>query len=553
MFDWFITTAESAAGLPVIQGLIAALCTFILEDPTTVGSGLLVAEGKMSYYAAFFGLSLGIAAGDFGLYWLGRLAKGRVFSLLKIEKAKILAAESWYNRNLVSAVFGSRFLPGMRLPMYVAAGLLKVPPFKFLSVAVVASVLWTVVLLYLTIHIGGAVLTYASSWKWPIGLGLVLLIAVIQMALAKRRRNRREPDQAPSLNLASKSTFEFWPPLLFYVPVVVYYFWLAIRFKGLMLPTAANPCMYSGGMLLESKRQIMSLVPENQRHLMPPWTDFDIPEKRLTPDELCRLAVEAVEKRGLSFPLVAKPDIGQRSMGVQPVANPDELKTYLAICRPGAQLILQERAPYEQEMGIFYYRRPGEAQGRIFSVTLKCFPAVLGDGASTLRELIQNHPRAVMKRKLFFRRHRRFLDSVIPKGERYPLVFSGSHAQGAVFLNGYKLITPEMTAAINAFALAVPDFYFGRFDVRCLSWDSLREGRDFTILEINGASAEATCIWDPRATLYEAYQTLFRQFRILFEIGAANRVRGFKTMPPLDLIKDSLKYRQLARKFPSTL
>jgi membrane protein DedA with SNARE-associated domain len=553
VFNWFIKTAESAAGSPVVQGLIAAFCTFILEDPTTVGSGLLVAEGKMNYYAAFLGLSLGIAAGDFGLYWLGRLAQGRVFSFIKVDQEKVISAGSWYNRNLASAIFGSRFLPGMRLPMYLAAGLLKVPPWRFLFLAVAASVLWTVVLLYLTIHIGGAVLEKANSLKWPLGLGLVLLIAGVQTALARRRRQRRQPNPAPSFGIPAQSNFEFWPPILFYLPVAVYYFWLAIRFKGLMLPTAANPCMYSGGMLMESKDQIMSLVPENQRHLLPRWAALDLPEAPLSPHESGSLAAEAMAARGVSFPLVVKPDAGQRGLGVRPVGNLDELQAYLAVCQPGARLILQERVPWDQEMGIFYYRRPNESQGVIFSVTLKCFPAVLGDGTSTLRELILNHPRASIKHKLFFRRHRRFLDTVIPEGQRYPLIFAGSHSQGAVFLNGNKLVTPEMIAAIHDFASALPEFYFGRFDVRCRSWDSLRQGRDFSIVEINGASAEATCVWDPRTRLSEAYRTLFKQFRILFEIGAANRDRGFQPMSPLVLIKDFLKYRQHSRQFPPTL
>ena len=550
MFDWFITTAESAAGAPVIQGLIAAFCTFILEDPTTVGSGLLVAEGKMNYYAAFLGLSLGIAAGDFGLYWIGRLASGRIFSFLKLDRQKVLTAGAWYNRNLLTAVLGSRFVPGMRLPTYVAAGLLRVSPWKFLFAAIGASVLWTLVLLYLTVHIGGAVLEKANSLKWPIGLGLVLLIALVQIAAARRRRNRRMPNNVPLFGIPSKSFFEFWPPVIFYAPVAVYYFWLAIRFKGLMLPTAANPYIYSGGMLMESKNQIMSLVPENKRHLIPRWTVIDLPADANAPHETCRLVAEAMKAGAVSFPMVVKPDAGQRGLGVRSVSDFDEMKAYLIDCRPGARLILQERVPYDEEMGLFYCRRPGESQGEIFSITLKCFPAVMGDGTSTLKELILNHPRAWVKQRLFFSRHHRNLDTVIPKGQRYPLVFAGSHAQGAVFLNGDRLVTPEMVGAIHDFASSLPEFYFGRFDVRCRSWDSLRQGRDFSIVEINGASAEATSVWDPRTRLIDAYKTLFQQFRILFETGAANRDRGFRPMPPLVLVKDFLKYRRHSRQFP---
>ena len=66
MIEWFNGVATGLYELPVLQAVVAGLCTFVLEDPTTVGSGLLVAEGKMLYWAAFAGLSSGIALGTSG-------------------------------------------------------------------------------------------------------------------------------------------------------------------------------------------------------------------------------------------------------------------------------------------------------------------------------------------------------------------------------------------------------------------------------------------------------------------------------------------------------
>jgi hypothetical protein len=39
------------------------------------------------------------------------------------------------------------------------------------------------------------------------------------------------------------------------------------------------------------------------------------------------------------------------------------------------------------------------------------------------------------------------------------------------------------------------------------------------VIEINGAGSEATHIWDPKTSLFEAYTTQFLQWKYLFEVG----------------------------------
>ena len=48
------------------------------------------------------------------------------------------------------------------------------------------------------------------------------------------------------------------------------------------------------------------------------------------------------------------------------------------------------------------------------------------------------------------------------------------------------------------------------------------------MVELNGATAEATSIYDPKNSLRTAYRTLFAQWRLLFDIAAANVARGAK-------------------------
>ena len=94
----------------------------------------------------------------------------------------------------------------------------------------------------------------------------------------------------------------------------------------------------------------------------------------------------------------------------------------------------------------------------------------------------------------------------------------------------YKLPAGHLKPAGEAEIIAqdLPDFYFGRIDVRFASLNALRRCEGFRIIEINGAGSEATHIWDPATTLPEAWRVQFFHYGMAFRIGAANRARGHR-------------------------
>jgi hypothetical protein len=186
------------------------------------------------------------------------------------------------------------------------------------------------------------------------------------------------------------------------------------------------------------------------------------------------------------------------------------------------------QAPHDGpfEAGLFYIRHPDEARGRLFSVTDKRFPIVIGDGRSTLAELIHRHPRYRLQAQVFLTRHADRIDRIPAAGEAVRLAQAGNHAQGTEFLDGRHLITPALEARIDDIARRVDGFYFGRFDVRYHDRQAFMEGRDFAIIELNGVSSEATHIYDPSRSLFAAWATLMTQWSFAFAIGAANRARG---------------------------
>jgi hypothetical protein len=373
-------------------------------------------------------------------------------------------------------------------------------------------------------------------------------------ASSSRQRVRPHLGMPPlDLDGPALSYFEFWPMWAFYPPILAYAAWLMLRHRGVLLPTVANPSFPGGGFYGESKATILALATQHVPEWVAPFIRWQRPEQPAADNTSeCDAALGALAKAGLSLPVVAKPDLGCRGAGVKLVRTRADLQSYLDAFPRGAAFVLQRLVPYEGEAGIFYCRRPRQPRGRIVSITLKYFPHVTGDGRRTLRELILADARAGKLSHLYLRRHTARLDDVPAAGESIRLAFAGSHSRGAIFRNGTHLVTPAMEARFDAIAQALPEFHFGRFDVRFEAFTSVQRGEGFTILEINGAGAESTHIWDRRTGLLQAWRDLMRQYRWLFEIGAANRARGFKPMRLVDFVRDYRREKSLTPKYPAT-
>lgn len=547
MRDFFTEALRALSNDPFLQGSLAAFCTFILEDPTMLACGLLVADGRMGYVTALLGMAIGIGLGDLGLYLAGRLLGPRIVAWGFVSRGRLDRIGAWFEENMFTAIMVSRFIPGLRLPANVAAGMSRAALRQYLPAALFASIAWTLVALTLISHLGRAVMPILGELKWPVGIALVIF--VIYMQRRSYRQMRTDPRSATAEE-APASFFEFWHPVIFYAPVAAYYLLLALRFRSLTLPTAANPAIYSGGMIRESKSQILDLVPESVRQWVAPYTTYVFADDDRPLETHAEAFLKRLSEAGLQLPIVAKPDLGQRGAGVRPLYRTGDVRAYLELFPRNTTIVLQKLVPFRHEAGLMYYRLPGEDRGRIISVTLKEFPVVVGDGERTLKQLIEDDSRARLMSEVFFQRHRNALDQVVPEGEDVQLVFSGNHAQGCVFKNGLHILTPALVERIDEIAHALPQYYFGRFDIRFRDLPSFQRGEAFQIVEINGAGAEATHIWDPDGTLTEAYRALFEQFRLLFAIGDRNRRRGHAPIGPIRFAKDVIIYFKLARTYP---
>ena len=494
--------------------LALMLGTLVSEDLACVTAGLLIREGHISAATGVLACALGIVLGDMGLWALGRTGR-------RITRLKDVAR--WLEKRAAVAIVASRFLPGTRLPLYVAAGAMGVPFRTFALWTTIASAIWTPMLVLFSASFGE----------------LMIAVAVLTLVAGNRQREAGRMLaglQSWRVRIQRWRRWEFWPMWLFYAPVAVWILSLSIRYRGISTLTAANPGIPDGGTVGESKFRILSTLP----------SDAIIPSALIRRGRSSKRVVHALDvmrQRGWLWPLVLKPDVGQRGVGVRLARSEAELETYFS-SQTGPVLIQPYHAgPFEA--GVFYYRFPGSARGRILSITDKHFPCVIGDGHSTLEKLILEHPRYQLQANTFLARFQHSLARVLADGERLPLAVAGNHAQGTLFRDGWYLWTTALEQRIDEIAQAYPGFYVGRFDVRYDDVNAFKAGRGLAIVELNGATAESTDIYDPDRSLLSAYRRLFQQWSIVFAIGAANRATGATVTPTgrlIELVRTHLRY-----------
>ena len=170
---------------PAVQIVAIIAGTFVLEDLTTALVALAVSQGMLTVGIALAGLYLGVALGDIGLYWLGRLATRHRRIERFVHARQRASASDWLKRHTVLAVFSSRFLPGLRLPTYTACGFLRVPFDRFAPSAVAATLLWTSILFAVALLFGHLVFSRLGEWRW-FGAIVTLIAVAILVRLARR-------------------------------------------------------------------------------------------------------------------------------------------------------------------------------------------------------------------------------------------------------------------------------------------------------------------------------------------------------------------------------
>ncbi|NNF03957.1 MAG: alpha/beta fold hydrolase, partial [Rhodothermales bacterium] len=328
-----------ASSLPRATGgqLIALLiliagATLVSEDLASIGAGLMAARGTIGLEHAMFAAFAGILIGDVGLYLAGRLLGRRIvrmppFSWM-IDERQLARAASWFSDRGGRVIIASRFIPGTRFPTYVAAGTLKAPFWLFLAYFVGASLLWVPIIVGGGMLVGNELLEYYAVYEayavWVMIAALVLIYAVVHTLLPLSTHVGRRGMLSRWRRIRH---WEFWPPWAFYPPVVAYMLWLAVKQRSLTVFTAANPGIETGGFIGESKIRILEMAADASDDVarfmaVPPYGTDENPGVRTA------AALAWMNEEKLSFPVVLKPDVGERGDGVLVAEDAAGIRTH---------------------------------------------------------------------------------------------------------------------------------------------------------------------------------------------------------------------------------
>lgn len=309
--------------------------------------------------------------------------------------------------------------------------------------------------------------------------------------------------------------WEFWPFWVFYFPLYIKYLWLALKARSLAFFTVANPLMEFGGFVDYSKYNVLKAIDKNY---LPVTTFFEKAD--------ATIVLQKMQEIHLDFPVILKPDKGERGFGVEKIDTKQDLKEYFKKYGAIEKLILQEYVAYPIELGVMYSRKASEKNGKITSVVLKEFLTITGNGKDTLQELLHTNKRAAFYIDDLLVTYKDSLQIILPKDKNKELVAIGNHCRGTTFLNANHLINSQLHKVFDAISLPIKGFHFGRYDLRVATIDDLYEGKNIKIMELNGAASEPAHIYDPNMPLKKAYKYLFAHWQRLYDISIENKKNG---------------------------
>ncbi len=322
--------------------------------------------------------------------------------------------------------------------------------------------------------------------------------------------------------------WEYWPFGIIQAPIFLYWLLMSLRQRSLFFFSASNPGILTGGMFGESKFDVQQRIPGDV-------TPFSMLVR--VPVNESKL-LQLIRESGLSYPLIFKPDYGERGWMVRRINSDEEARQYLSQIR--IDFIVQELVNLPLEFGVFYVRYPSDVNGRVVSIVAKEMLSVVGTGHKTLQELILEKDRAKLQWDSLRITYNDRLKEVLPLNQRLELVSIGNHCLGTKFINANHLISDNLSASFDRISKQIDGFFFGRFDLRASSIEDLENGV-VKIVELNGCGAEPAHIYDSKFPLWKAIGVLFRHWSDIYNISIQNHQRG---VPYLSFVEGRAIYKR---------
>ncbi len=307
-----------------------------------------------------------------------------------------------------------------------------------------------------------------------------------------------------------------WPGAVKYFASAPRILWYAIRSGSPWFFTASNPTITFGGFEGEGKKEMYSQLPEGSY----PHTIYTDPTEHIN-DLYSR-----VKEEGFSYPFIVKPDVGMMGYMFRKIYNEPQLALYHEAI--GVPYLVQELIPYSIEVAAFYYRMPDSDTGTVSGMLQKEPPSITGDGNKPIKQLIEEHPNIHLNKEKIFKKFEDSSHQVLAFGEKMQLSNASNRMQGGKFTPLNDQIDEQVTAFFDRISMHSGKFYYGRFDVMCRSLEDLKDGKNYAILEFNGAGAGQQHMYAGKVSFAEVRKIVAHHISMMYKIAKMARKQGAK-------------------------
>ncbi len=309
----------------------------------------------------------------------------------------------------------------------------------------------------------------------------------------------------------------FWVSHHFYWQSLAYYFYYSVRFRSFTFFAAGDPAIDMGGMLDEEKSDIYALLPQDK---LPKTIFYDGQP----------VTMKKLEKAGIIFPCITKPNIGFRGYKVVKANDLDQLNNFLKQQDQSREWLIQEFVDYKREFSILFYRYPSSAKKGITSFIEKIYPAISGDGFKSIGQLIEAYHNPFLDEEVIIDNWKDRWEEVPESGKKIILDPIGNYSRGAKFFSLQEKIDQELVEATARFFAEVKGLDFFRMDFKSDSIDAYKNG-NFKILEVNGMKSEPLHMYDRIHGFWDNTKCIHQHWKIIRDIVKERNKQGTFRFP----------------------
>ena len=167
--------------------LCALIGPFIQEDAAVLGAASASVSGIGTPMGMFIAITIGLTVSDLWRYWLGRAAISQPWAKKHAESSRILKAKDSIVHNFGKSIMVARFIPGTRIPLYIAAGVFQASFVKFIAFIFLSALIYIAIAFGL-FHLSGDVAGEEAKKYLPI----VAVVGFIVLLIFKRLKRPAE-------------------------------------------------------------------------------------------------------------------------------------------------------------------------------------------------------------------------------------------------------------------------------------------------------------------------------------------------------------------------